>query len=218
MVPGGLITVTVIDDHPAIIAGAEHWYASADPPIEVVATGVTAKAAWTPPGDSARVVVFDLQLRGGQPAYGELRRLVDAGRRVVVYTMREDERTALTCLDIGAFTFLTKAEGQEHLIAATVAAAADRPYTPPALAGAIGANTAPDRPRLSDREEEVLIEWFQCDSKTLVAEKLGITPRTVGTYLDRVRIKYANAGREARTKAVLVARALQDGLIQIDDL
>ena len=208
----------MIDDHPAILAGAENWFATADPPVEVVAAGGTAKAAWTPPGDAARVVVFDLQLNGRQPAYGELRRLVDAGRRVVVFTMRDDERTALTCLDIGALTFLTKAEGREHLIAATVAAAEDRPYLPPALAGAIGTNTAPDRPQLSEREQEVLIEWFQCESKALVATKLGITLRTVSTYLDRVRIKYANVGREARTKAALVARALQDGLVQIDDL
>ena len=37
-------------------------------------------------------------------------------------------------------------------------------------------------------------------------------------YLDRVRIKYANAGRPAATKAALVARAIQDGLIHPEDL
>ncbi|WP_218004741.1 response regulator transcription factor [Microtetraspora niveoalba] len=212
------ITVAVIDDHPVVLAGVEHWYSTADPPIEVVASGATAETAWTRPGDSAAVVVLDLQLSGSRLAYDDLRCLVDAGRQVIVYTMRDDERTALTCLDIGAFTYLTKAEGEDHLVAATVAAARDLPYTPPALAGAFGANTATERPRLSVREEEVLIEWFQCESKELVAERLGITPRTVNTYLDRVRIKYASVGREARTKAKLVARAIQDGLIQVDDL
>ncbi|RJQ78915.1 LuxR C-terminal-related transcriptional regulator [Amycolatopsis panacis] len=88
----------------------------------------------------------------------------------------------------------------------------------PALAGAFGANRRSDRPRLSEREESVLVEWFQCESKDLVAAKLGITPRTVNTYLDRVRIKCANVGRRARTKAALVARAIQDGLVQVDDL
>lgn len=38
------------------------------------------------------------------------------------------------------------------------------------------------------------------------------------SYLDRVRIKYANVGRPARTKASLVARAVQDGLVDVDDL
>ncbi|GII96288.1 DNA-binding response regulator [Sinosporangium siamense] len=212
------VTVTAIDDHPVVLAGMKHWYATADPPITVVAAGPTPKSAWTPPGDAATVVVLDLQLQAGPPAYGELRRLVDAGRQVIVFTMRDDERTALTCLDIGAFTYLTKAEGEEHLVAATHAAADNRPYTPPALAGAFGTNTAADRPRLSLREEEVLIEWFQSESKELVAAKLGITPRTVNSYLDRIRIKYANVGREAKTKANLVARAIQDGLVGVDDL
>ncbi|MGI5159832.1 response regulator [Microbispora sp. CA-102843] len=218
MATGDAITVTLIDDHPVVLAGVKNWYSTADPPIAVVASGATVKTAWTPPGDAAAVVVLDLQLGGRPPAYGDLRRLVDVGRQVVVYTMRDDEKTALTCMDIGAFTFLTKAEGEEHLVAATVAAAHGLPYTPPALAGAFGADTAPDRPKLSLREEEVLIEWFQCESKELVARKLGITPRTVNSYLDRVRIKYASVGREARTKANLVARAIQDGLIDVNDL
>ncbi|MDX3099823.1 DNA-binding response regulator [Nonomuraea angiospora] len=218
MATGDAITVTLIDDHPVVLAGMEYWYSTADPPIKVVASGATVKTAWAPPGDAAAVVVLDLQLGGCPPAYDDLRRLVDAGRQVIVYTMRDDEKTALTCMDLGAFTFLTKAEGEEHLTAATVAAAHDLPYTPPALAGAFGADAAPDRPNLSLREEEVLIEWFQCESKELVARKLGITPRTVNSYLDRVRIKYANVGREARTKANLVARAIQDGLIDVDEL
>ncbi|MEU6646465.1 response regulator transcription factor [Saccharomonospora sp. NPDC046836] len=213
------ITVTVIDDHPAILVGIEQWYANASRPITVVASGSTAKAAWTPPGDTADVVVFDLQLSGqGTPAYGDLRRLVDAGRRVIVYTMRDDEQAALTCLDIGAFTFLTKNEGADHLVEATLAAGQDRPYTPPALAGAFCANTRADRPKLSTREEEVLVEWFQCESRELVAERLNISTRTVTTYLERVRLKYANVGRPARSKAALVARAIQDGLVRVDDL
>ncbi|KMS80130.1 DNA-binding response regulator [Prauserella rugosa] len=213
------ITVTVVDDHPAILVGIEQWYAEAPEPVRVVACGATPKTAWLPPGDSADVVVFDLQL-GGQtaPAFGELRRLVDAGRNVIVYTMRDDEQTALTCLDLGAVTFLTKTEGADHLVSATIAAAEHRPYTPPALAGALSANTSSDRPKLSIREEEVLVEWFQSESRDLVAERLGISPKTVTTYLDRVRLKYANVGRPARSKAALVARAIQDGLVSVDDL
>ncbi|EFL24285.1 LuxR family two component transcriptional regulator [Streptomyces himastatinicus ATCC 53653] len=216
--PTETVSVALIDDHPAILAGVEAWYASSDQPIEVIAAGETAAAAWTPPGDGADVVVFDLQLSDAGPAFGELRQLVDAGRQVVVYTMRDEEQTALTCLDLGAATYLTKTEGSRHLVAATLAAARQHPYTPPALAGALGTNARSDRPRLSLREEDVLIEWFQSESKELVAQRLNIKVRTVNTYLDRVRIKYANAGRPARTKAGLVARAIQDGLVAVEDL
>lgn len=215
---GRPVTVVVIDDHPAIVAAIEHWYSTADRPIRLVASGPDVKAAWTPPGDSADVVVLDLQLSGSEPEFGALRRLVDAERRVIVYTMREDQPTALKCVDIGAFTFLTKSKGEDHLVPATVAAADGYAYTPPGLAGAFGTNTRSDRPRLSQREQDVLIEWFQSESKELVARKLGIQARTVSTYLDRVRIKYANAGRVARTKTNLVARAIEDGLIGPEDL
>ncbi|MFE6982676.1 response regulator [Streptomyces griseus] len=213
-----LVSVVVIDDHPAILSGVEMWYSASPRPITVVAAGASVREAWTAPGSTADVVVLDLQLGETVPAFSSLRRLVDAGRQVVVYSMRDDEKTALTCLDLGAATFLTKSEGQEHLVEATLAAADERPYMPPALAGALGTNARADRPQLSSREENVLIEWFQSESKELVAQRLGISVRTVNSYLDRVRIKYANVGRPARTKASLVARAVQDGLVDVDDL
>ncbi|WP_324794031.1 response regulator transcription factor [Streptomyces cyaneofuscatus] len=212
------VSVVVIDDHPAILSGVEMWYSASPRPITVVAAGASVREAWTAPGSTADVVVLDLQLGEAVPAFSGLRRLVDAGRQVVVYSMRDDEKTALTCLDLGAATFLTKSEGQEHLVEATLAAADERPYMPPALAGALGTNARADRPQLSSREENVLIEWFQSESKELVAQRLGISVRTVNSYLNRVRIKYANVGRPARTKASLVARAVQDGLVDVDDL
>ena len=113
--------------------------------------------AWLDPGDRADVVVLDLQLDITGPAYGDLKRLVDAGRQVVVYTMREDRETALTCLDIGAFTYLTKAEGEDHLVAAIHAAASHTPYTPPALSGALGTDTRSNRPKLTQRQIDVLL-------------------------------------------------------------
>jgi DNA-binding NarL/FixJ family response regulator len=213
-----LITTVIVDDHPAIVAGVQAWCAAADPPIAVADAGPSVGVAWTDPGRSADVVIFDLQLDNPTPAYGDLKRLVDDSRQVIVYTMRDDQDAALTCLDIGAFTYLTKAEGQTHLVAAVRAAAEDLPYTPPALGGAIGTDSRSHRPQLSDREIDVLVEWFQCESKEMVATKLNLSPRTVSTYIDRVRIKYANAGRDAPTKAALVARAIQDGLVRVDDL
>ena len=65
---------------------------------------------------------------------------------------------------------------------------------------------------------ETLVAWFESDSKRLVAGKLGVSIKTVENYIDRVRIKYANTGRPARTKAALVERAIQDGLIAMEDL
>lgn len=77
---------------------------------------------------------------------------------------------------------------------------------------------ARQRPQLSDRERQVLVQWLGTDSKDHVGRTLFITVNTVNTHLRRVREKYAAAGRPASTKASLVARAIQDGLINLEDL
>jgi hypothetical protein len=79
-------------------------------------------------------------------------------------------------------------------------------------------NSDPGRPKLSEREKEVLTQWFRCESKQIVAHRSGISVRTGGTLLDRVRLKYAKAGRPASTKAALLARAIQDGLVDLDEV
>jgi ATP/maltotriose-dependent transcriptional regulator MalT len=86
------------------------------------------------------------------------------------------------------------------------------------MAGAMCQDDRDGRPRLGDRETEVLVAWFQTESKVLVGRQLHIEATTVRTHLQRVRAKYAAAGRPAPTKAALVARAVQDGIISINDL
>lgn len=210
--------VVIVDDHPAIVAGVSAWCAAASPPIAVVDAGSRLAVAVTGSGRDAEVVVFDLQLGTGAPAWRELQHLVDDGRRVVVYSQHCDTATALRCLDAGAATYLTKAEGADHLVPAVHAVAADLPYTPPSLGGAMATDRDPGRPELSDRERAVLLAWFESDSKQLVAHRLHLSVKTVETYIGRVRIKYASAGRPAGSKAALVARALQDGLLGLDEL
>ncbi|CCH31322.1 response regulator transcription factor [Actinosynnema sp. NPDC047251] len=212
------LSAVVVDDHPAVRAGVAYWLSSGDPPVRVVAEGEDVRVAWLDEGADADVVILDLHLGGPTPVLGDLRRLVEAGRRVVVYSMRADDEIALQCLELGALCYLTKAEGADHLVPATHAAARGRPYTPPSLAGALAGDRSETRPALSAREAEVLVEWFQSESKDFVARRLGISVSTVNSHLERIRIKYALIGREAPTKAALVARAIQDGLIGVDDL
>lgn len=78
----------------------------------------------------------------------------------------------------------------------------------------------PSRPRpdLTRREIQVLRTWLMLDSKPAVAQALSISLGTVNTHLTRIRTKYADLGRPASTKAALVARAIQDGVVDIDEL
>ena len=74
------------------------------------------------------------------------------------------------------------------------------------------------RPSLTPREHDVLLCWLTSDSKTEVSTALGLSDSTVKTHLHRIRGKYEAVGRNASTKAALVARALQDDLILLEDL
>ncbi|MCZ7414107.1 MULTISPECIES: LuxR C-terminal-related transcriptional regulator [unclassified Streptomyces] len=216
--PGDTVRVALLDAHPVALAGLEAWYAASGKPITVCAKGGDVSLALAGPGREAHVVVLDLHLSPGRFAYEELKTLVAQDRQVIVYAPQDSQAAAQTSLDLGAFTFLTKAEGERHLVEATLAAAEGAPYTSPALAATLGGASQPSRPMLAPREVEVLLEWFQSDSKTEVAAALAISVRTVNTYLDRIRVKYADAGRPARTKAHLIARAVQDGLVALDEL
>lgn len=73
-------------------------------------------------------------------------------------------------------------------------------------------------PALTDREVEVLRTWLMLDSKPAVAQALFISLGTVNTHLTRIRAKYSDLGRPASTKAALVARAIQDDIVDIDEL
>lgn len=74
------------------------------------------------------------------------------------------------------------------------------------------------RPELTTREVEVLIAWLASDSKREVTERLYLADSTVSTYIQRVRAKYAAAGRPARTKVRLLLRAIEDGHVRLEDL
>ena len=213
------VRVAVIDDHGVIHSGINAWCDAAEPPIRLSGSYFDAASFLAGNhGTDTDVVIFDLELTGPAPDFTALERIAQAGHRVVVYSHLEHEEVILTCLDLGAVTYLVKSEGRKHLVDAIRAASTDSTYVGPRMAGALGADHRQGRPALAPREKEVLLAWFQTESKDLVAGRLDIAPATVRTHLQRVRVKYAAVGRPAPTKAALVARAIQDGIISIDDL
>ncbi|MEV4756126.1 response regulator transcription factor [Micromonospora sp. NPDC049559] len=209
-------TVAIIDDHPVVVEGVRSWLA-AEPRLSVIATGDDPDVVLGPGAQAPDVVLLDLRLRG-HLAIDKVAELSTAGQRVVVYSEHTEAETILAVLDAGAVAFLAKHEGREHCVATVLAAAADRPYVPPALAGAIVGDRRSDRPTLSEKEREALLLWFQSMSKASVARRMNISEHTVKQYVDRARIKYARAGRPAATKAALLARAIEDGLVRAEEI
>ena len=79
------------------------------------------------------------------------------------------------------------------------------------------ARAAVARPRLTKRQREIVLAWLKYETKERVARELFVTPSTVKTHIQRIRERYASVGRPASTKFALFIRAVQDGLINIDD-
>ncbi|WP_428963905.1 response regulator transcription factor [Micromonospora fluostatini] len=209
------VGVAIVDDHPVVIDGVRAWLAT-EPRLTVLATGDDPDEVLRE-APEADVVLLDLRLHG-RMVIDKLAELSAAGRRVVVYSEHSDPATMLAVLDAGAVAFLAKHEGREHCVATVLAAASDRPYVSPTLAGAMVGDPRPDRPALSDKEREALLLWFQSMSKASVARRMQISEHTVKQYVDRARIKYTRAGRPAATKAALLARAIEDGLVRPEEI
>jgi DNA-binding NarL/FixJ family response regulator len=215
------VTVAIIDDHDVVHAGIEAWCAPADPPIEFVGSFLTPADfvnRYADRPEEVDVVLFDLQIDGNRPDFDILRGMCVGGHRVIVFSHMTADEVILTCLDLGAVTYLVKSEGRAHLIEAIHAASSSTPYMGPRMAKAVLNEDTSRRPNLSQREKEVLVAWIQTESKELVGKRLYIAPSTVRTHLQRARAKYAAVGRPAPTKSALLARAMEDGILSLNDL
>lgn len=210
-------TVAIIDDHDVVHAGIEAWCAGAEPAIEVIG-GYRRPTDYLATTTPAEVVILDLQFGDARPDFHSVRLLSERGQKVIVYSHMTADEVILTCLDLGASTYLTKSEGKRHLIDAIKEAGTASPYVGPRMGRAVLNDSTLGRVKLSDREREVLVAWFQTESKELVGKQLYIAPTTVRTHLQRARAKYALVGRPAPTKSALLARAIEDGILGPADL
>ncbi|MEU4621892.1 helix-turn-helix transcriptional regulator [Actinoplanes sp. NPDC023801] len=158
------------------------------------------------PGDGTDVVVLDPH--GGPP--GLVGDVCRSGNRVVAFapagnSCRAGVGATGPC-PTGADACVGQDQGRLALIAAILT-----------VTGADGA-AAHAAPRLSGRERTALVWWLRSLTKASVARRMGISPHTVDMYIKRVRAKYAAAGWLLPTKADLLARAVEDGLVGPEDL
>ncbi|AOS64879.1 helix-turn-helix transcriptional regulator [Actinoalloteichus hymeniacidonis] len=200
-----VITVVIVHDEPAVSAGFAAWYQLASPWISVVAGGADPAVAWTRPGLDAEVVLYGVQQGDPVMRAAQVRKLTQSGRQVLLHAGNWPWNEAGS----GAVRCLPRRVTRSQLVNATRLAARGSNATP---------LPSPPPPLLSPREVDVLRTWLRCPSKSTVAEELGLSARTVSSYLERIRFKYEHAGRTASTKADLLARALQDGLITLAEV
>jgi two-component system, NarL family, nitrate/nitrite response regulator NarL len=197
----GRIEVAFVTENTIMLEAVGAWLSQVDGPRLVAAEATVERllgAQVLPP----QVVLFDLCRCGGTLPSTELRLLTARYPVLALGTGHDPDATA--AYSAGAHGYIRKEQNLADLLSAIRAVAADR-RTSPTPGG-------PNRtePMLSGREQAVLSAYTSGMTLQAVARRLGIKPETAKTYLQRVKAKYAAAGRPAYTKVDLAWRVWEE--------
>jgi DNA-binding NarL/FixJ family response regulator len=204
------IRVLIADDHPLVRAGLQAALAPLDD-VEIVAEAATGSAAIREAAlHRPDVVVMDLQMPdlNGIDATRELRRVVPAAA-VLVLTMFDDDDWVFAAMRAGARGYVLKGAEHQEIARAIMAVAAGEAIFGPAVATRVLAYFAtPPRaptpfPELTTREREVLDLIAAGRNNHQIAERLGLSGKTVANHISAIFAKLQVADR---TQAILRAR------------
>ena len=202
------IRLGVVDDHPAISAGVPSGLAGLvplDPDVPCATTVDDLRAR----EEDLDVVLLDIRLDDGSAPEENVRRLGARGWKVLLYTQERRPVVVGRCLRAGALGVVGKHEDWSALAAAVRAVAGGEDHLNADWAAALESLATP--PALTPREEQVLTLYAAGLPMKSVARRMSIAEDTAKEYLGRVKQKYLEAGRPARTKTDLYRRAVEDG-------
>jgi len=219
----GVIDIASVDDHPIVRDSVASWVDAGGNNtgggntggngIRVVGTAATVAALLAGPGRHAHVVLLDLDLGDGTTVEENVAAIVAAGPAVLVLSASGRPPAVRAAIRAGALGYAVKDEPAAEIRAAITEVAAGRDWISPRLAYILATDDAPDRPALSEQERRALQLYATGMPMKSVARRMSISDETAKQYLQRVRQKYARAGRSAPTKLELYHRAVEDGHI-----
>ncbi|WP_127357752.1 response regulator [Actinacidiphila soli] len=216
------IRVLLADDQ-ALLRGAFRVLVESEPDMEVVGEASDgAEAVALARSARADVVLMDIRMPGtdGLTATRAITADEDlAGVAVLVLTTFEADEYVVQALRAGASGFLGKgAEPRELLDAIRIVAAGDALLSPTATRSLIDrflalpgapARPVPELAALTAREREVLVQVAAGLPNDEIADRLGVSPLTVKTHVNRTMAKLG-----ARDRAQLVVAAYESGLVR----
>jgi len=206
------IKVAIVDDHDAIRLGFRG--ASLEFGFNLLASAATVDELLSKI-DSQRcdVVVLDLSLADGSIVEDNVRRILQTGAQVLIFSIGDKQNLIRAALKAGAATMVLKAQTMDELSSAITLVANGIVVNNLQTSAAIDADIDFKNANLSPREREVLALYASGFALKQVASQLDIKLATAKEHIDRVRSKYSGVGRPASTKTDLLIRALEDGIL-----
>ena len=205
-----LLRLAIVDDHELVREGMRALLETqAADAVEIVYSGdVVAEAIASGPA----VMLLDVELGpGAADVATNTAACRAAGIPVLLISAYDDAVAIRSGMHAGALGFVPKRVSYGLLMEALSTVARDELYLSVDLAAMLA--SAADTPDLSPRELDALRLYASGLKLTAVAHRMGISPHTAKEYLDRVRAKYQQVGRPARTRTELYAAASRDGLL-----
>ncbi len=158
------------------------------------------------------LLVLDLMVERGPSADpATVKKLIDRGLKVLVISALGSPPLVRQIVKAGVGGIVGKRDPEEDIVAAAWAVLNREEWMTLELASVIAGD--PQRPKLSIQEERALVLYASGLTLDEVATQIGVKPDTAKQYLQRVKVKYAQAGRPASTKSDLTKIAWADGYL-----
>lgn len=213
------VRVLIVDDHPILRSGLR-LLISAEPDLEVVGeAGDVDEAVALAESLVPDVITLDLGLPGGSGLAAIERIRARAPKaRIVVLTMHEDPAYVRGALAAGATGYLVKSAADSSLIEAIRAVYRGRVFIdaedgdrvqPQGPAGRASAPSPVDS--LSAREREVMVLLARGHTNQEIADRLGLSVKTVESYRSRLMQKLGLTSRAELTRLALELGLLGSG-------
>ena len=188
----------VVDDHPILRLGVQQliqrgWAEATVDEADTIDSACAQTAA-----NRYDAVVLDLVMPDVTGSEGVARMLAVAGATpILVLSFNEESRSAARLLQMGVAGYLQKDRAGDELVIALGRLLAGKRYVTEAMADHLvdllggRATATPPHELLSPQEHRVMVQLAEGWAPARIAEAMGISVRTVGTYRTRIFEKTA---------------------------